>query len=45
MKIPSKQPDKEIPLPNPDDILRKMLSTKPKPHKLAESKPKKPKKQ
>jgi len=32
-------------LPNPDDVLRKMLSTPPKPHdKAAEQKPKTPKK-
>ena len=42
MKTPAKQPEKELPLPNPDDVLRRMLNTKPKPHKSAA--PKKDKK-
>jgi hypothetical protein len=38
-----KQERPEPPLPNPDDVLRKMLSTPPKPReKAAKKKPKKP---
>jgi hypothetical protein len=40
MKTPAKQPEKEAQLPNPDDVLRRMLATKPKPHKPAPKKEK-----
>jgi hypothetical protein len=39
MKTPDKQPEKEAQLPNPDDVLRRMLATKPKPHKPDVAKP------